>query len=169
MKKLLLLSLLVLGAKSFAAVNVVGTAADGVKMPVVVRGEVVEATDTQLVIESDTVGMNGNKMLFEFDQVAKNGKAGVNGTFKVRKGANGALSEELGTGSGKLAIGLGDDFASTKQSKNVSAKGVTIDYTVKGSKDANVYNGIIEVAVTAGATTGMFEDSTQFIHAKIEG
>lgn len=164
MKKLLLLSLLVLGAKSFAAVNVVGTATTGVKMPLVVRGEVVEAAATELVIESDTVGMEGNKMLFEFKQVAKSGKAGVNGTFKVRRGNDSALPEELG--SGGLSIGFGTGFTPTAQSTNVSQKGITIDYAIRGTLETNVYNGVVDVLVTAGTQTGQFEDATQYIHAK---
>ena len=166
MKKLLLLSLLVLGAKSFAAVNVVGNKDAGVKMPIVVKGEVVEAASTDLVIESDTVGMDGNKMLFAFQQIAKSGTAGVKGTFVVRMGDNSALPT-IGSGSSELQIGLGDSFA-TEDSATVLTN-TTINYALSGSlENANKYNGILDVTINAGSNTGTFQEDTKFIHAKVK-
>lgn len=168
MKKLLLLSLLVLGAKSFAAVHVAGTAND-VQMPLVVTGTVVDNSNTNLVIESNTVGMEGNAMTFVFDTVVKGGKAGSQGTFTLRRGNDSTLaSAGMGGSSNQLQIGFGGSFSSTETSGSVGDANVTVNYTLSGSLEENAYNGVVKVEVDAtSGSVGTFEDRTKAIHAKV--
>lgn len=168
MKKLLLLSLLVLGAKSFAAVHVTGTPNE-VQMPLVVTGSVVDNSNTNLVFESNTVGMEGNSMTFVFDTVVKGGKAGSQGTFTLRRGNNSALATDgMGSSSNQLQIGFGDSFAATETSASVGTANVTVNYALAGNLEANAYNGVVKIEVDAtSGSVGTFEDRTKAIHAKV--
>lgn len=168
MKKLLLLSLLVLGAKSFAAVHATGTAND-VQMPLVVKGTVVDKAGTELIIESDTVGMEGNAMSFVFDTVVKGGKAGAQGTFTLRRGDKSALaSSGMGSSSNQLQIGFGDSFKQKDTSASVGDATVAVNYVLSGNLEENAYNGVVKVEVDAtSASAGTFEDRTKAIHAKV--
>lgn len=170
MKKLLLLSLLVLGAKSFAAIHKVGTTTD-VQLPVVVTGNVIDNADTKLVIESDTVGMSGDTMNFVFDQVIKGGTAGAQGTFTLRRANNSALaSAGMGSEANQLQIGFGSGFAQTvdANSNTVGSTGVKVGYELLGALEGNVYNGTIKVSVDAtSGNVGAFEDRSQALHAKV--
>lgn len=93
MKKLLVAALLAVGATSFAAVTVpVTTGNESGVLPVVVKGNVVDATKLTMEITAlDNAGPDGRSLTFNFGDLVKGaGKEDLVGTFRVRLLKNGA-------------------------------------------------------------------------------
>lgn len=190
MKKLLLLSLLVVGANSFGAVIGDQTVANGVPavvgLPIRSTGRVVEATTKQVIMESTTSGMNGGMMEFTFGDF----KAGVatrkslDGTFEVRL-ADGSIfdQEKELADSTKTAIAISfnpDNFASggVKAVETVGSgdnglpSGAKIAYSVSGrlNDDGKKYLGNLSAVLTLDTSVNRaatIVDNSQRIYAKV--
>lgn len=176
MKKLLLLSLLVIGSTSFAAIQGSETA---VSMPIQSIGNVIVPTGSKLIIESKTGGMNGDVMSFQFGDLTKpdSGAAStikvLEGGFTVRK-ASGSFNG-IGSSTNELQVGLnatGVEKTKTSGTTEGLPTGITIAYNLSGDLDSSneVYNGRITATATVtdkvtNATT--FTDNAQRVYAVI--
>lgn len=169
MKKLLLLSLLVVGAKSFSAISVPGTQAEA-QLPVKVTGTVIENNTQNILIESNTAGMNGNVMTFTFNNVKKGGTASQSGDFTVKRVDESVLaSSGMGSSENQLRVGLGDTYLAKDKTADAGS-GVAVDYIIAGNLDSakKVYSGTLQVNIDAsGATAGDFSDMTKAIYVKV--
>ncbi|MHA4990493.1 hypothetical protein [Cetobacterium somerae] len=163
MKKLLLVSLFILGATSFAAVS--GTA-NKAEMIIKVKGNVIAKTETNLIIEPvKNAGIDGSSMAFDFGSLVEGTSQSLEGTFKVYK----ANSDVLNADMTKVSVGIlsanGTDTTPTAETANVGKSNVKVKYVVStvASSDKKVINGVLDVNVTAptGATAGTFLDTTK--------
>lgn len=164
MKKLLLLSLLAMGATSFAAV--VGTA-DRAEMPITVRGTVMAKSGTNLVIEPiKNAGVNGASMEFDFGAIVQGQKQTLDGTFAIYKANNATINVDVT----KIAVGMlnaaGDDVVATSTTTDAGGiTGVTATYTVNSAVNAAKSrvdgNLAVNVAVADAAAPGSFLDTTK--------
>ena len=98
MKKLLLASLFVIGATSFAGVE---GKTNNVELPIRLKGNLVAASSTNLMIEGTTTGMAGNIMDFDF------------GDIQIPEAGNPAISSLTLTGTYKIWKPTGDVAATT--------------------------------------------------------
>lgn len=165
MKKLLLVSLLAMGATSFAAVSGTATSAE---MPIKVKGMVMAKTGAELVIEPvKNAGVEGASMEFDFREVVQGNSQSLEGTFKIYR-ANKSIMENTKIGI-LNAAGTGVD--TTAQTKLDTDK-ITIDYTVTSSIDAAKKEILgtlgVNVAVAEEATTGAFIDTNKKLAVFIE-
>lgn len=163
MKKLLLVSLFILGATSFAAVS--GSASKA-EMIIKVRGNVIAKTETNLIIEPvKNAGIDGSSMAFDFGSLAIGASQSLEGTFKVYK----ANSSVLNTDMTKVSVGILDTAGTgtdpTAETVSVGRSNVKVKYVVNtaASSDNKVINGILDVNVTAphNAVAGTFLDTTK--------
>ncbi|MGL5459968.1 MAG: hypothetical protein ACRDBY_10170 [Cetobacterium sp.] len=171
MKKLLLLSLLAMGATSFATVE--GTA-DRAEMPITVRGTVIAKTGTNLIIEPiKNAGVAGASIEFDFGAVVQGQKQSLDGTFAIYK----ANSSEIVTDANKdkLAVGLLNtaktDVEATQTTNDVGGiTGLTATYTVSSTPNPTRTRVEGNIAVNIDATTvdgagagnvGSFLDTTK--------
>lgn len=163
MKKLLLVSLFILGATSFAAVS--GTT-DKAEMIIKVKGNVIAKTETNLIIEPvKNAGIDGSSMAFDFGSLVEGTSQSLEGTFKVYK----ANSSVLATPGRTVSVGIlnanGTDTTPTAETTNVGRSNVKVKYVVNtvASSDNKEINGVLDVNVTAptGAVAGTFLDTTK--------
>lgn len=164
MKKLLLLSLLAIGATSFAAVE--GTA-DRAEMPITVRGTVIAKTGTNLVIEPiKNAGVTGASMEFDFGAIVQGQNQTLDGTFAIYKANNSVINADIS----KIAVGILNttlnDVLETASTSNVGGiTGVTATYTVgsivNSAKNRVDGNLSVNIATTETATPGSFLDNTK--------
>lgn len=178
MKKLLLMALLCVGAKSFAATQGNATTAS---MPISVTGEVLAGSTKNLIIESETAGLNGGVMAFKFGALEKP-KAGtvvkeLSGDFTVRldDGSEIASQGEATDGSpaaNKLIVGLDETtFAKIKGISNLGGNtNIALNYTLNGklNPEKTCYNGqiLVQATIATNSVTGAFSDN-QRIYAKV--
>ncbi len=146
MKKLLLLSLLAMGATSFAAVE--GTAARA-EMPITVRGSVIDKTGTNLVIEPlKNAGVNGTSMEFDFGGIVQGQSQTLQGSFAIYK-ANATTA--ITDASTNIKVGMlnaaGTDVTATDTTTVGTNSKVTLGYAVRYSAtpDLKRINGTIDV------------------------
>lgn len=163
MKKLLLVSLFILGATSFAAVS--GTASKA-EMIIKVRGNVIAKSGTNLIIEPvKNAGVDGSSMAFDFGSLAVGTSQSLEGTFKIYN----ANSTVLNTDMSKVSVGIldaaGTDTTPTAETTNVGSSNVSVKYVVSTAVDSGnkVINGTLGVNVTAfdSAVAGTFLDTTK--------
>lgn len=163
MKKLLLVSLFILGTASFAAVS--GTP-DKAEMQIKVRGNVIDKSKTDLVIEPiKNAGVDGSSMAFDFGSLAVGTSQSLEGTFKIYN----ANSTVLNTDMSKVSVGIlnanGTDTVPTAETINVGNSKVDVKYVVNTAVDSSnkVINGTLGVNVTASndAVAGAFLDTTK--------
>lgn len=163
MKKLLLVSLFMLGATSFSAVS--GTASKA-EMIIKVKGNVIAKTGTNLIIEPvKNAGIDGSSMAFDFGSLVEGTSQSLEGTFKVYK----ANSDVLNVDMTKVSVGIlnanGTDTAPTAETANVGRSNVKVKYVVNtvASSDKKVIDGVLDINVTApvGAVAGTFLDTTK--------
>lgn len=163
MKKLLLVSLFILGATSFAAVS--GTASKA-EMIIKVRGNVIAKSGTNLIIEPvKNAGIDGSSMAFDFGSLVEGTSQSLEGTFKVYK----ADSSVLATAGKTVSVGILDAAGTgtdpTSETTNVGSSNVSVKYVVSTAVDSGnkVINGTLGVNVTApsGAVAGTFLDTTK--------
>lgn len=190
MKKLLLLSLLVVGANSFGAIIGDQTVANGVPavvgLPIRSTARVVEATAKQVIMEATTSGMNGGMMEFTFGDFKAGVKArkSLDGTFEVRLADNSPFTKEHDSAASSetnIAISFdANNFASggvktkttTGNGDNGLPSGVDIAYSITGAlNDASTkymgnVNAVITIADTV-RTAANCVDNTQRIYAKV--
>lgn len=163
MKKLLLLSLLAMGATSFAAVE--GTATEA-QLPIKVYGEVIEASGDNLIITPlKNAGVSGNAIEFDFSKLLQGSSQSLDGTFEIKRAggaAFGGTSLEVGLLDGANIVGSKDNTVNGK---------VGLKYAVSGSTntDDTLYSGALRVTadVAADAATGSFNDVSQKIMVKV--
>lgn len=178
MKKLLLVSLLAMGATSFAAIE--GTGSD-VSMPITIKGTIIPATSKTLVIESTTGGVQGNNMTFDFGDIVlpttgKSMTKELRGEFTVSRADKSSMV--LLTDKTKLKIGFDENGATTTKETEILAtnkiKGI-LKLNKNYVTDATNTNIIgvrgevittLEVDSTAG--TGAFTNTSESIYVKIE-
>lgn len=161
MKKLLLLSLLAIGATSFAAVE--GTA-EKAEMPVVVRGSVIDKTGTNLVIEPiKNAGVNGASMEFDFGGIVQGETQALQGTFAIYKANKSVINADMT----KMETGFlqADGSVVAEELKTAGADNkVNLAYNVvtTTTSDSKRINGVLDVtaAVAADAGKGSFLDNT---------
>lgn len=163
MKKLLLVSLFILGATSFAAVS--GTA-NKAEMIIKVKGNVIANSETNLIIEPvKNAGIDGSSMAFDFGSLVVGTSQSLEGTFKVYKADSSVLPPSGKTVSVGILNANGTDTESTAETVSVGRSNVRVKYVVNtvASSDKKVINGVLDVNVTAptGATAGTFLDTTK--------
>lgn len=164
MKKLLLLSLLTVGATSFAAVQ--GTA-DRAEMPITVKGTVLAKTGTELVIEAiKNAGVNGTSMEFDFGGIVQGQQQTLEGTFAIYRPDNSAISSDIS----KIEVGMLNNTldgvtASATTADVGGITGVTATYAVSSEVNATKdrVNGKLAVNIVVGETaqTKSFLDTTK--------
>ena len=163
MKKLLLVSLFILGTTSFAAVSVTASKAE---MIIKVRGNVIDKSKTDLVIEPiKNAGVDGSSMAFDFGSLAVGTSQSLEGTFKIYN----ANSTVLNTDMSKVSVGIlnaaGTGTEPTAETINVGNSKVDVKYVVNTAVDSSnkVINGTLGVNVTASndAVAGAFLDTTK--------
>lgn len=164
MKKLLLLSLLAMGATSFAAVE--GTP-ERAEMPIVVKGSVIDKTGVNLVIEPiKNAGVNGASMEFDFGGIVQGQKQTLDGTFAIYK----ANSAEINATAANITVGLlnaaGDAVEATDSTTSVGGvTGVDATYAVSSTVNPDRTrvegNLTVDVAVADTAAAGSFLDTTK--------
>lgn len=186
MKKLLLLSLLVLGANSFGAVigSEVGAGkSTTVSLPIRTTANVVAATGKQVIIKATTSGMRGDMMEFNFGDIKADSvyNHNLDGQFEVSIGDGTAFTGEgdsvLGSAL-EIQVSLNNsDFTSagktvTSNSSNGLADNMTMTYTLSGAlNDAKTkYQGNVNVALniaSPGAAAKTYVDTSKYIFAKV--
>lgn len=168
MKKLLLLSLLIMGVESFASVTGNDTKAE---MPIVVKGTVLAKSGTNLVIVPTThASDDGNSIELDFGETTKGGDARtLGGGFTISREAT---STVINTNLSKIAVGLlnsaGTDVrTNTYVSSLGGLSGVSASYTASSTvnQEKTKVTGTVSVALVVAETapTGEFSDSSQKI------
>lgn len=168
MKKLLLLSLLIMGVESFASVVGNNTKAE---MPIVVKGAIVAKSGANLVIEpTKNASGDGNSIELNFGKNTQGGDTQtLEGGFTIRRET---ASTVIDTEASKVAVGLlnsaGTDVRpSTYVSSLGGLSGVSASYTAssKLNSEKTSVTGTVSVAlaVADAATIGEFSDSSQKI------
>lgn len=135
MKKLLVAALLAVGATSFAAVTVpVTTGNESGVLPIVVKGNVIDATNLTMEITAlDNAGPDGRSMTFNFGDLVKGyGKEDLVGTFRVRL-LRTKTKDQPSTSTNPV-----QEFAFDKEPK----------YTLIGGTEGTGVDGIAEVNTT---------------------
>lgn len=170
MKKLLLLSLVVMGATSFGAK--IGSENE-VAMPVIVRGTVVAKTSKDLVIEPiKNAGATGDTMEFDFHKIVQGQSQTLDGTFAVyRTNSEPIVKNDTDISNIKIGI-LGMHEAITKanikdtKKTKLDADGKTsinyaVSYTINSPKTRVEGHLNVGVDVDKEATTGSFVDRSK--------
>ncbi len=189
MKKLLLLSLLVLGANSFGAVigdaPVTAGKSGTVALPIRATAKIVAATGKTIQIESTTAGMNGNMMEFSFGdfRTGLDQRKSLDGTFEVSLADATAFTKEGDTAAASetnVAVSFdpanftatGKNITTTGTATNGLATGVDIAYAITGglndtkTKYMGNVNAIMTIAKSVATATNI-ADNSQKIYAKV--
>lgn len=188
MKKLLLLSLVVLGANSFGAVigdaPVTAGSSGTVALPIRATAKIVAATGKTIQIESTTAGMNGNMMEFAFGdfKTGLNQRKSLDGTFEVSLADNTAFTGEGDSAAAKesnVAVSFnsadftnGKTVATTGNGTNGLPTGVAIAYAMTGglndtkTKYVGNVNAILTIADSV-TTAANVADNSQKVYAKV--
>lgn len=186
MKKYLLGALLVIGAKSFAAVAVpiTGSGADGkaaADLPVKVVGTVLDSKTSKVLVVTPlkNAGVSSGSLQFDFGNLIEGQDQQLDGTFKVevmQSGAAVALSTPpTATLEGGTAVGNDKKKATVKVSTAdpTDPNDVTLTYGLStlGKQSDNSYLGTLTVGakVEAGADTGTFTDTSIGIKVEVTG
>lgn len=160
MKKLMILTLLVLGATAYGAVTGNDNSAE---MPLTVRGTVIPSSGQALVIEPiKNAGPNGTTMEFDFGEIVQGNSQALEGTYEIYR-PNGS---ELASDDTSVEVGLLDNNGgiATNQIKTVTAGGVgeagvriTFENTSRvDSVNNKVYGKLAVRAVAGSAANGDF-------------
>lgn len=171
MKKLLLVSLLAMGATSFAAVQGTTTEAN---VGITVKGRVYAPAGQLVVTPNDNITPDGRVMAFDLGDIATNTTSKVfDGGFKVERlkaGTNAGdapVQDLLVTGSQKLEATLakpsqviksGTDTVATV---NYSLGFTNLDATTPADALLKVATGNIGVSAVAGSTPGNIVDTNE--------
>lgn len=166
MKKLLLVSLLAMGATSFAAVTGTDSRAE---MPVKVRGTVIEKTGAELVIEPiKNAGVDGASMEFDFGTLVQGESQNLEGTFKIYR----ANRSEMAAAKTKVGMLKADGTVEATQTTALETEKVDIAYVVNSApnSDNTEIRGTLGVNVTVNdaAPAGAFLDTTKKVAVVIE-
>lgn len=168
MKKLLLLSLLIMGVESFASVTGNDTKAE---MPIVVKGTVLAKSGTNLVIVPTThASDDGNSIELNFGETTKGGDARtLGGGFTISREVT---STVINANTAKIAVGLlNSDGTDVRTSAFVNSlgglSGVSASYTASSTvnREKTKVTGTVSVALVVAETapTGEFSDNSQKI------
>ena len=182
MKKLLLLSLLAMGATSFAAIE--GTPSK-VEMPIKMRGVLVASTSANLMIEAETTGMAGNIMDFDFGDLQIPGagagpleSAVLTGSYRIWKPTGNLVTYDTDAAktAAKLKVGLNEAGDSTRKETIAMGTGLegnlelTKALTINGENHITEVNGkvLAKATVKVGASAGSFNHTAEKIYVKID-
>lgn len=176
MKKLLLTALLAVSATAFGAITTtVVTGTETGALPVVVKGNVIEATKLTMELTAlDNAGVDGRSMTFNFGDLVK----GISddtlvGTFQVRllKVKNGKTEEVAFAGAPQYTLLKGTESPNSTFTVNTT-NNVKLDYVLQGTQGtAGITKNTERLAVTASAKSaevGQFTDSSIKIQVTLQ-
>lgn len=175
MKKLLLGSMLVLGATSFGAVSsqlTGSTTTDGagdVRLPIVVKGNVVNTTKTTLIVQAiKNAGVSGDVMEFDFGSLAVGTRQTLDGLFETKLIKNGKEIDFTKAPSFALEGGTvnGNGDSTVVDEADSKAK---LEYSLgKPTKKEKTYNGTLSISAE-GKKVGTFIDRSVNVKVTVAG
>ena len=168
MKKLLLLSLLIMGVESFA--SVIGNDVRA-EIPIVVKGTIIPKNGTNLVIEpTENASEDGSSIELNFGGVTKGTTSqSATGKFIIRREST---SKVIHTDTTKIKVGMLNGIGtSVGQNAYVNPlgglSGVSASYTASSrlNSEKTSVTGTVSVALAVAdtATIGEFSDNSQKI------
>lgn len=180
MKKLLLLSLLSLGATSFA--NTFQGTSKYVSVPIKITGELIDTANNKLIIETtQSTGIDGAALVFDFGKLDKAVAQTVSRSadFLVKKGNGKSFKDQ----TVKVGILTGTGVLDTDETTHATvailgSSGGKIKYSVTSNAEAankvvsgvTEINGNLKVDLTLGsnAEVGKILDTSKTLVAYIE-